>query len=498
MCYESNVALPREMSETENELIESTKVAEEVLEQFEVNVQLEANIAVPQLKMFSLPQAFSRIRANFSWLRATIDTLFFILKILKLIYLGRVVIIIYFWIRNYLKDVAHENNMVGDQFFLIDQRRKMSNKQCFDVLRKFELRKVHTSGGFVAQIFRGVLKDFNRSADVNQSLSNDHCRREPTEVNWSFIEGGVSWIWFVFSLLFLQKIFTAYATRLRLLVASTTFPQRDYVRNLWLYNNMLEVRLKKFYVAKESMESWVENPYLIPVESAFDIMYRKYSKMKFILRFFAKQACFICGDRSSGEDPRRYCRYHKTYFCQNCLYGYPCFGMCYACRAMPWFQEFDFDKKSDIDYDLATRAGYIVCRRATNSAWQYFLFQQSPKFTDWAPPFGLCRRNEKLSETADRILERDLELESDEYENVVDFEALVDILDGKGRKTGQMVYYFAAILDDDSAEKDFSLPEAFVDFDWVDIERACKLVGKQNLQPALLKLDYFLRKYMSK
>lgn len=89
----------------------------------------------------------------------------------------------------------------------------------------------------------------------------------------------------MYSLLFFQKIFFAYIIRLRVVFASISFPDRAHTRVLWLYNDMLAVRYKKFFFAKDAMESWVDEPEKIPQEDSSNFLLRSLPQLCFVLKY---------------------------------------------------------------------------------------------------------------------------------------------------------------------------------------------------------------------
>lgn len=56
-------------------------------------------------------------------------------------------------------------------------------------------------------------------------------------------------------------------------------------RVLWLYNDMLDVRYKKFFYAKDAMESWVDEPEKIPEEEPANFLVRASPKLFFWLKY---------------------------------------------------------------------------------------------------------------------------------------------------------------------------------------------------------------------
>lgn len=84
-CFEGDHGIPAEMDKLEKELADAALVTDEVLSQFEVNVQFEAHIPKTRLKIFSIDQAFSRIDAHFAWLTsilAIVQTVFIVSNLL--------------------------------------------------------------------------------------------------------------------------------------------------------------------------------------------------------------------------------------------------------------------------------------------------------------------------------------------------------------------------------------------------------------------------------
>lgn len=80
-CYEGDTGIPEQMKNIEQELADAAQSSQQVMDQFEVNVQFEAQIPLRRLKIFSVEQAFSRINANFDELKsflAIVQTVFLV------------------------------------------------------------------------------------------------------------------------------------------------------------------------------------------------------------------------------------------------------------------------------------------------------------------------------------------------------------------------------------------------------------------------------------
>jgi len=214
---------------------------------------------------------------------------------------------------------------------------------------------------------------FNKSASINISMSNEHCKLAPVPVDWSFSEGvnrrvflrwsqrmtpaGALHLAAVFRALRPDHCFDLHAASAHLHRRPGVPAAQAHAAAVALQRHAGEAR--QALLRRQGDDGGVavqprghpargpgrpgdaqEPPLAVhPQVSLLSDTVEHLVDMPSSRRHFTKQPCFICGDFTVKQTQACFCNYHRVYLCEICSLDYPCFGHCYACLTMNWFDD---------------------------------------------------------------------------------------------------------------------------------------------------------------
>ncbi|KHJ40612.1 DC-STAMP-like protein [Trichuris suis] len=336
---------------------------EQLASEFKVGIQYKVDFPFHKPDLVTLQQMLVIVREAFGGITRLLKYLSNFLSSVGFIFILMALRTNYKWFKTFQEDITHENVYLTPTWWAIDRRRKKENRTTLKPLRPYEKKRLHNpltlkpndaeqkqlfrglgklinllivavsliivdkqfyemlqlavkySGvevkqegkhdinvniegtGSVAKMIESVVGDIDRSYTLDQQISNHHCMTTPSETD--------------------QSTAGIYLIRLRVLIASFVFPQRQSVRNVWLYNDVLRQRALYNRQRKININRMAMGGQEFPKQSWLDIQLNRYK-------------CLWCGTFEKYHV--KSCKKHErtVYYCLLC-WKEEMNGKCAAC-----------------------------------------------------------------------------------------------------------------------------------------------------------------------
>ncbi|XP_071942429.1 DC-STAMP domain-containing protein 2-like [Antedon mediterranea] len=205
-------------------------------------------------------------------------------------------------------------------WFLTVIRKHASIKIQLDAPAPFKVRV--EGDGLIANIYRRLIDSFEALNEENVTLDVTKCLPEPVPPNY----GSYETIVIVFACTLIMVVTEAYGLRLRRVVTSWYYPQRERQRVVWLYNSILKKRggflkyLRKQMKAKFDPTADIEKISIVDRIAARSKFWRKIFKF---MGLKSKKYCVGCAKPGKKKDKKnfRHCDNPncKSCYCLECM-----------------------------------------------------------------------------------------------------------------------------------------------------------------------------------
>uniref|UniRef100_A0A5S6R1I5 DC_STAMP domain-containing protein n=1 Tax=Trichuris muris TaxID=70415 RepID=A0A5S6R1I5_TRIMR len=378
-CGSEKTEIDKYAEQYGNQLALADQWTQDLASEFLVNIQYKVDFPFHQPNLVTLQQMLVIVREAFSGVTQLLRYLSTFLSSIGFVFILMALRTNYKWFKTFQEDISHENVYLTPTWWLIDRRRRKENRTTLRPLRPFEKKRLHNpltlkpnaieqkqlfrglgklinllivsvslivvdtqfynmmmlaaqhSGieviqegrhdltvnvqgtGAVAKMVSSIVQDVDKTYQLDQNITNHHCMAIPSKAD----QKEIRWIWIYFAILLVQSTAGIYLVRLRVLIASLVFPQRQRVRNVWLYNDMLRQRAlfnrqRKININRMAMGG------------------EEFPKRTWLDSILNRCKCLWCG-RTEAEKVRT-CKEHDrtVFFCKDC-WQEEMNGTCAAC-----------------------------------------------------------------------------------------------------------------------------------------------------------------------
>ncbi|XP_003380721.1 conserved hypothetical protein [Trichinella spiralis] len=307
-CESNNSGISEYANTYGSQLAAAEDYTEKLSDDFKLNIQFKVDLPLRRPDLVTVQQMAAIIKQSVSGIVSFVKYFSIVMKAVSFFLALTTLRVNLSWFQSYMKDVTHSNCYLTKYWLDIENRRKEENRKHLIPLRPFEQGRINNlfspsptpeerkqlvrgvstlfhlfwsifsliivddqfyhllnmvkdySGievnqtgkhdiiitlegtGEVARMIGSVIEDLNQTLKLDQVITNEHCIVHPTKIDYESVER----IWLVFALLCFQLTAGVYLVRLRLLITNLMYPERERVRAVWLYNDMLRTRAMHF------------------------------------------------------------------------------------------------------------------------------------------------------------------------------------------------------------------------------------------------------------
>ncbi|KRX65286.1 DC-STAMP domain-containing protein 1 [Trichinella sp. T9] len=307
-CESNNSGISEYANTYGSQLAAAEDYTEKLSDDFKLNIQFKVDLPLRRPDLVTVQQMAAIIKQSVSGIVSFVKYFSIVMKAVSFFLALTTLRVNLSWFQSYMKDVTHSNCYLTKFWLDIENRRKEENRKHLIPLRPFEQGRINNlfspsptpeerkqlvrgvstlfhlfwsifsliivddqfyhlldmvkdySGievnqtgkhdiiitlegtGEVARMIGSVIEDLNQTLRLDQVITNEHCIVHPTKIDYESVER----IWLVFALLCFQLTAGVYLVRLRLLITNLMYPERERVRAVWLYNDMLRTRAMHF------------------------------------------------------------------------------------------------------------------------------------------------------------------------------------------------------------------------------------------------------------
>ncbi|KRY82919.1 Golgi SNAP receptor complex member 2 [Trichinella pseudospiralis] len=291
-CESNNSGISEYANTYGAQLAAAEDYTEKLSDDFKLNIQFKVDLPLRRPDLVTVQQMAAIIKQSVSGIVSFVKYFSILMKAVSFFLALTTLRVNLSWFQSYMKDVTHSNCYLTKFWLDIEKRRKEENRKHLMPLRPFEQGRINNllspkptpeerkhlvrgistlfhmfwsifsliiiddqfyhllnmvkdySGievnqtgkhdiiitlegtGEVARMIGSVIEDLNQTVRLDQVITNDHCIVQPTKID--YLTAGV------------------YLVRLRLLITNLMYPEREKVRAVWLYNDMLRNRAMHF------------------------------------------------------------------------------------------------------------------------------------------------------------------------------------------------------------------------------------------------------------
>ncbi|KRZ29859.1 Golgi SNAP receptor complex member 2 [Trichinella pseudospiralis] len=307
-CESNNSGISEYANTYGAQLAAAEDYTEKLSDDFKLNIQFKVDLPLRRPDLVTVQQMAAIIKQSVSGIVSFVKYFSILMKAVSFFLALTTLRVNLSWFQSYMKDVTHSNCYLTKFWLDIEKRRKEENRKHLMPLRPFEQGRINNllspkptpeerkhlvrgistlfhmfwsifsliiiddqfyhllnmvkdySGievnqtgkhdiiitlegtGEVARMIGSVIEDLNQTVRLDQVITNDHCIVQPTKIDYESVKK----IWLLYALLCFQLTAGVYLVRLRLLITNLMYPEREKVRAVWLYNDMLRNRAMHF------------------------------------------------------------------------------------------------------------------------------------------------------------------------------------------------------------------------------------------------------------